>query len=78
MFLVVCGVLGPILLGVSWLVAPKMRGNEKARAYECGFRPLEGQTRDRFRVGFYLVGILFLLFDLELLLTFPVIVRGMG
>jgi NADH:ubiquinone oxidoreductase subunit 3 (subunit A) len=72
-FIFVSILLGPILLAVSWLLAPRAPSQEKLRPYECGFRPLEGQTRAPLRIRFYLVGILFLLFDLELLVTFPFI-----
>lgn len=73
LFIFVSVLLGPILLVIRWLVAPRSPSEEKLSPYECGFSPLEGQTRRPLRVAFYLVGILFLLFDLELLVTFPFI-----
>jgi NADH:ubiquinone oxidoreductase subunit 3 (subunit A) len=73
LFIFVAVLLGPILLAVAWIAAPNAPSKEKLAPYECGFSPLEGQTRTPFRVRFYLVGILFLLFDLELLVTFPVV-----
>ena len=50
----------------------------KGSAYECGFIPTEGQTFSPFAVTFFVVGILFLLFDLELLLIFPLVVAQGG
>jgi NADH-quinone oxidoreductase subunit A len=43
---------------------------EKSSAYECGFHPFE-DTRQKFNVRFYLVSILFLIFDLEIIFLFP-------
>ncbi len=44
--------------------------NEKVSAYECGFHPFE-DTRQKFNVRFYLVAILFIVFDLEIVYLFP-------
>src|SRR6202035_4449128 len=44
----------------------------KNSAYECGFSPVSGQTRSTFQIHFYLVAMLFLVFDLEILLLFPI------
>jgi len=44
--------------------------NEKLSAYECGFNPF-GDARAKFEVRYYLVAILFIIFDLELLFLFP-------
>ncbi len=54
----------------SWAVAPRRLDIEKATAYECGFDPF-GEARSPFEVSFYLVGILFLVFDLEVAYLFP-------
>lgn len=70
-FLLVVPVLGLVLLLINWLLAPSRPDAQKASAYECGFTPVEGQTRAPFPVAFYLVGLLFMLFDLEVLLLFP-------
>lgn len=45
--------------------------------YECGFTPILGQVRAPITIGFYLVGILYLVFDLEIALMIP-IVAGLG
>ena len=48
--------------------------SEKLTSYECGFSPIHGQTRTPFSIQFYLVAILFLVFDLELLVLYPITV----
>lgn len=48
---------------------------EKLSSYECGFNPF-GDARNRFEVRFYLVGVLFLIFDLELSFLFPFVVNA--
>jgi NADH-quinone oxidoreductase subunit A len=45
---------------------------EKISSYECGFHPFE-DTRQKFNIRFYLVSILFIIFDIEIILLFPVI-----
>ena len=54
---------------LSWTVAPRRLDIEKATAYECGFDPY-GDARNNFDVRFYLVGLLFLIFDLETIFSF--------
>lgn len=61
------GVL-PILLG--WLVAPNNPDAEKLSPYECGFEAFE-DARMKFDVRYYLLAILFILFDLEIAFLFP-------
>jgi NADH-quinone oxidoreductase subunit A len=58
----------PILLG--WLVAPNRPDSEKLSAFECGFVPFE-DARMKFDVRYYLIAILFILFDLEIAFLFP-------
>ena len=65
-------ILGIILLGLNILLAPHIPDEAKVSAYECGFETIHGQTRSTFHIHFYLVAMLFLIFDLEILLTFPV------
>jgi NADH-ubiquinone oxidoreductase chain 3 len=67
-------VLVAILLGLNLLLAPHKPDLEKISAYECGFAPLTEQTRNPFSISYYLVAILFLIFDLEIALVFPVAV----
>ena len=67
-------VLALILLGLNILLAPHAPYEAKVSAYECGYNAIPGQTRSTFQIQFYLVAILFLVFDLEILLLFPIAV----
>ncbi|WP_028874913.1 NADH-quinone oxidoreductase subunit A [Tepidiphilus margaritifer] len=58
----------PVLLG--WLLGPRRPDPEKLSPYECGFEPFE-DARIRFDVRYYLIAILFILFDLEIAFLFP-------
>ncbi|CCG41364.1 NADH-quinone oxidoreductase subunit A [Magnetospirillum molischianum] len=63
-------VIAGLCIGGSWLVARQKPDAEKATPYECGFEPF-GDSRTRFDVRFYLVSILFIIFDLEIAFLFP-------
>lgn len=67
-------ILALILLSLNILLAPHVPYEAKVSAYECGFISLPGQTRSTFQIQFYLVAILFLVFDLEILLILPIAV----
>ncbi len=69
-FLGIAVALAAILVLASILVAPQHPEREKLSAYECGFEPFD-DTRSRFDVRFYLVAILFIIFDLEVAFLFP-------
>jgi NADH-ubiquinone oxidoreductase chain 3 len=64
-------VLSGILLLLNLLLAVHRPDEAKVSAYECGFSPVYGQTRSTFQIHFYIVCMLFLVFDLEILLLFP-------
>ena len=59
-----------IILGLSYVLAVSSPDPEKNSAYECGFEPFE-DARNRFDVRFYIVAILFIIFDLEVAFLFP-------
>ena len=67
-------VLAFILLALNVLLAVHRPDEQKVSAYECGFLALPDQTRSTFQIHFYIVGLLFLVFDLEILLLFPIAV----
>ncbi len=69
-FLLVAGGFGAILLVLGWLLGPRRPTPEKLSAYECGFEAFE-DTRMKFDVRYYLVAILFIIFDLEIAFLFP-------
>lgn len=64
-------VLVAILLILNVLFAAHRPDTEKVSAYECGFSIIYGQTRAPFSIQYYLVGMLFMVFDLEILLLYP-------
>jgi len=55
---------------LAWLIAPSDPDSEKVSAYECGFNAFD-DARLKFDVRFYLVAILFIIFDLEVAFLFP-------
>ena len=69
-FIGVALVIGLALLVVPFLVAYKQPDPEKLSAYECGFNAFD-DARMKFDVRFYLVAILFIIFDLEVSFLFP-------
>jgi|TARA_B100000767_G_scaffold139839_1_gene132148 NADH-quinone oxidoreductase subunit A len=70
LFLSVAIVLSAVILGASYLLAVQNPDTEKLSAYECGFDPYE-DARHTFDVRFYLVAILFIIFDIEAMFLFP-------
>ncbi len=70
LFLGISAVLGVILLALPFVVAPSNPDSEKLSAYECGFNAFD-DARMKFDVRFYLVSILFIIFDLEVAFLFP-------
>ncbi len=69
-FLVIAVGLTVVMVALPVLAAPHRPDSEKLSAYECGFEPF-GDARRRFDVRFYLVSILFIIFDLEVAFLFP-------
>ena len=67
-------ILAFALLGLNVLLATHRPDEAKVSAYECGFSVIYGQTRSTFQIHFYVVAMLFLVFDLEILLLFPIAV----
>jgi NADH-quinone oxidoreductase subunit A len=69
-FIGIAGVIAVAMLGASLLAARQNPYPEKLSAYECGFEPFDDARRP-FDVRFYLVAILFIIFDLEVAFLFP-------
>ena len=70
LFLIVASVIGVALLVVGNTLGPKRPSLEKLSPYECGFEAFES-ARMQFDVRYYLVAILFIVFDLEIAFVFP-------
>lgn len=68
--LVVVLMVAAAILGLSAWVGVKRPSREKLTPYECGIPPV-GNARERFSVSFYLVGVLFILFDAEAVFLYP-------
>jgi NADH-quinone oxidoreductase subunit A len=61
-----------LLFGIAYFLSlSTIKDSEKLSQYECGFEPFDEATRHPFDVHFYVVGILFLIFDVEIALLFP-------
>ena len=69
-FLGLAVALGVVLILAAFVVAPRDGDPEKLSAYECGFNAFD-DARMKFDVRFYLVSILFIIFDLEIAFLFP-------
>lgn len=69
-FLVVSLIISILVFTISYVLSSKSIEKEKVSAYECGFNPFE-DARNQFDVRFYLVAILFIIFDLEVSFLFP-------
>lgn len=69
-FFVIAILLAGIIFLASYFIGPSLPDTEKLSSYECGFDPF-GDARNKFDVKFYLVAILFIIFDLEVTFLFP-------
>tara|TARA_B100001564_G_C20493257_1_gene602702 strand:+ start:249 stop:620 length:372 start_codon:yes stop_codon:yes gene_type:complete len=69
-FLAVAIGLSVVMVAIPFIVSLKRPDSEKLSAYECGFEAF-GDARGQFDVRFYLVAILFIIFDLEIAFLFP-------
>ena len=68
--LVIAVVLAGTLVGLSWILGPKKPSAAKLAPYECGVTPV-GSARERFPVKFYLIAMLFIVFDIETVFLYP-------
>ena len=75
-FFIFIPILSLILLAINLLFSPHNPYQEKNSAFECGFHSFLGQNRTQFSISFFIFALLFLLFDLEILLVYPYIVSA--
>ena len=75
-FFIFIPILAIILLGINLILAPHNPYEEKNSAFECGFHSFLGQNRSEFSISFFIFALLFLLFDLEILLVYPYVVSS--
>ena len=69
-FIIIAFGLSILFAFCSWLVSKQNPDAEKLSPYECGFEPFD-DARTKFDIRFYLVALLFIIFDLEVIFLFP-------
>jgi len=69
----IAAVIATAMIGASYLLGKKARNRIKDTPYECGIAPT-GSARERFSVQFYLVAMIFILFDIEVVFLYPWVV----
>src|SRR5450432_4045375 len=75
-FFIFIPLLAFILLAINLIFAPHSPYLEKNSPFECGFHSFLGQNRTQFSISFFIFALLFLLFDLEILLVYPYVVSS--
>jgi NADH-quinone oxidoreductase subunit A len=77
--LLLCGLLAALLVGLATILGPRRPSAIKASPFECGSEPI-GSARDRFGVKFYLIALLFIVFDIEAVFIYPwaVLLKELG
>lgn len=75
-FLFFIPILAIVLLSINLFFATHNPYEEKNSPFECGYHSFLGQSRMEFSISFFIFALLFLLFDLEILLVYPYVVSG--
>ena len=70
LFIIIGAVVGAAMISMGFMLSPNRPDSEKNSPYECGFEAFE-DSRMKFDVRYYLVAILFIIFDLEIAFLFP-------
>jgi NADH:ubiquinone oxidoreductase subunit 3 (subunit A) len=70
LFFLLIFIIAYLLIFISYIFVYQELDIEKISAYECGFQPFE-DSRNKFNVRYYLIAILFIIFDLEIMYLFP-------
>jgi NADH-quinone oxidoreductase subunit A len=70
LFVIVALGFGAVTIGLSHIIVPRRVTRAKEMAYECGVDPV-GDARGRFSIKFYLVALMFILFDIEVVFLYP-------
>ncbi len=70
LYFLVTTLLALLMFVLPFFLAPQASDNEKLSSYECGFEPFE-DARLKFDIHFYIIAILFIIFDIEILFFFP-------
>jgi len=75
-FFIIIPILALLLLGINLVFSPHNSYQEKDSAFECGFHSFNYQNRIQFSISFFIFALLFLIFDLEILLVYPYVVSA--
>ena len=75
-FFIFIPILAILLLLLNFIFASHNPYEEKNSVFECGFHSFLGQNRSEFSISFFIFALLFLLFDLEILLVYPYVVSS--
>jgi NADH-quinone oxidoreductase subunit A len=77
--LLLCGLLAALLVGLATILGPRRPSAVKSSPFECGSEPI-GSAHDRFGVKFYLIAVLFIVFDIEAVFIYPwaVLIKELG
>lgn len=75
-FIIFVCIIALLFLAINLIFAPHNPYQEKYSIFECGFHSFLGQNRTQFGVKFFIFALVYLLLDLEILLTFPFAVSG--
>lgn len=75
-FFIFVPILSIILLSVNFIFAPHKPYKEKKTPFECGYHSFLSQNRTQFTISFFIFALLFLIFDLEIVLIYPYSVSG--
>ena len=75
-FIIFVSIIALLFLAINLIFAPHNPYQEKYSIFECGFHSFLGQNRTQFGVKFFIFALVYLLLDLEILLTFPFAVSG--
>jgi NADH-ubiquinone oxidoreductase chain 3 len=70
-FFIVVSILTIVFLAINFIFAPHNPYQEKYSIFECGFHSFLGQNRMQFGIKFFIVAILYLIFDIEILVLYP-------
>ena len=76
LFLLIVPILGLLLLSINFILVPHNPYKEKSTPFECGYHSFLAQNRLPFTISYFIFGILFLIFDIEIASLFPWIVSS--